>query len=31
MPPQQGEGLLDLFNIAFDVGAHGILFLAALI
>jgi hypothetical protein len=23
MPPQQADGLLDFFNVAFDVGAHG--------
>jgi hypothetical protein len=23
MPPQQGDGLLDIFDIALDFGAHG--------
>jgi hypothetical protein len=23
MPPQQGEGLLDVFDAALDLGAHG--------
>jgi hypothetical protein len=25
MPPQQGDRLLDVFDGAFDFGAHGIL------
>jgi hypothetical protein len=28
MPPQQGDGLLDLFDGAFGFGAHGVLVLA---
>jgi hypothetical protein len=23
MPPQQGDGLLDAFDVAFDFGSHG--------
>jgi hypothetical protein len=31
MPPQQGNSLLDFFDIAFGFGPHGILALATLI
>jgi len=31
MPPQQGDSLLDLFDGAFGLGAHGILAWAAVI
>jgi len=31
MPPQQGDGLLDLFDGAFCLGAHGTLIWAAVI
>jgi hypothetical protein len=31
MPPQQGDSLLDFFDGAFGLGAHGILNWAAVI
>jgi len=31
MPPQQSDRLLDFFDIAFGLGAHEILVMAALI
>jgi len=31
MPPQQGDRLLDFFDISFGLGAHGILKVSAVI